>query len=46
VLTLGCNIAADGKRPLAKVGDVIEISAPGLPGLGKLTNTLVAEELA
>ena len=44
VLTLGCDIAADGKRPLAKVGDVIEISAPGLPGLGTLTNTLVAEE--
>ena len=44
VLTLGCDIAADGQRPLAKVGDVIEISAPGLPGLGTLTNTLVAEE--
>ena len=45
VLTLGCDIAADGKRPLAKVGDVIEISAPGLPGLGKLTNALVKEEV-
>lgn len=45
VLTLGCDIATDGKRPLAKVGDVIEISAPGLPGLGKLTNTLVNEEV-
>lgn len=43
VLSLGCDIAADGKRPLAQVGDVIEISAPGLPGLGKLTNTLIAE---
>jgi 5-oxopent-3-ene-1,2,5-tricarboxylate decarboxylase/2-hydroxyhepta-2,4-diene-1,7-dioate isomerase len=46
VLTLGCDIAADGKRPLAQVGDVIEISAPGLPGLGKLTNTLIAEAQA
>ena len=45
VLTLGCDIATDGKRPLAKVGDVIEISAPGLPGLGKLTNTLENEEV-
>ncbi|MBI2768317.1 MAG: fumarylacetoacetate hydrolase family protein [Burkholderiales bacterium] len=36
VLMLGC----DANRPLAKVGDVIEISAPGL---GTLTNTLVAE---
>ena len=46
VLTLGCDIAADGKRPLAQTGDVIEISAPGLPGLGTLTNTLVAETQA
>ncbi|MDP3672966.1 MAG: fumarylacetoacetate hydrolase family protein [Telluria sp.] len=36
VLMLGCDVG----RPLAKVGDRIEISAPGL---GKLTNTLVAE---
>jgi 5-oxopent-3-ene-1,2,5-tricarboxylate decarboxylase / 2-hydroxyhepta-2,4-diene-1,7-dioate isomerase len=43
VLTLGCDIAPEGTRPLAKVGDLIEISAPGLPGLGKLSNTLVAE---
>ncbi|MEY2952339.1 MAG: hypothetical protein RLZZ401_426 [Pseudomonadota bacterium] len=43
VLSLGCDVAADGKRPRALVGDVIEISAPCLPGLGKLTNTLVAE---
>lgn len=46
VLMLGCDIAADGKRPLAQVGDVIEISAPGLPGLGTLTNRLVAEVAA
>lgn len=35
-LMLGCELG----RPLAKVGDRIEISAPGL---GTLTNTLVAE---
>lgn len=35
-LMLGCDLG----RPLAKVGDRIEISAPGL---GTLTNTLVAE---
>ena len=39
-LMLGCDILAQGGRPLAKVGDVIELSAPGF---GKLTNTLVAE---
>lgn len=36
VLMLGCDVG----RPLARAGDSIEISAPGL---GKLTNTLVAE---
>ncbi len=35
-LMLGCDLG----RPLAKVGDRIEISSPGL---GTLTNTLVAE---
>jgi 5-oxopent-3-ene-1,2,5-tricarboxylate decarboxylase/2-hydroxyhepta-2,4-diene-1,7-dioate isomerase len=35
-LMLGCDLG----RPLAKVGDRIEISAPGF---GTLTNTLVAE---
>lgn len=39
-LMLGCDILAQGGRPLAKVGDVIELSAPGF---GKLTNLLVAE---
>lgn len=39
-LMLGCDILKEGGRPLAKVGDRIEISAPGL---GTLTNTLVAE---
>lgn len=36
VLMLGC----DAGRPLAKPGDRVELSAPGL---GRLTNTLVAE---
>jgi 5-oxopent-3-ene-1,2,5-tricarboxylate decarboxylase/2-hydroxyhepta-2,4-diene-1,7-dioate isomerase len=35
-LMLGCDVG----RPLARVGDRIEISAPGL---GSLSNTLVAE---
>ena len=39
-LMLGCDILPEGRRPLAKVGDRIEISAPGF---GTLTNTLVAE---
>ena len=39
-LMLGCDILAQGGRPLAEVGDVIELSAAGF---GKLTNTLVAE---
>ena len=39
VLMLGC----DAGRPLAKVGDRIDISAPGLPALGALSHTLVAE---
>ena len=42
-LMLGCDIGADGRRPLAKVGDRIEISAPGF---GTLTNTLVSEASA
>ena len=39
VLMLGC----DAGRPLAAVGDHIEIHAPGLPAFGTLSNTLVAE---
>lgn len=39
-LMLGCDILPQGGRPLAQIGDRIEISAPGL---GTLTNTLVAE---
>ncbi len=36
VLMLGCGAG----RPLAQVGDHIEISAPGLPAFGTLANTL------
>ncbi len=43
VLMLGCDCLADGKRPLAKVDDVIAISSPSHPALGTLSNTLVAE---
>lgn len=39
-LMLGCDILPQGGRPMAKVGDVIAISAAGF---GTLTNTLVAE---
>lgn len=42
-LMLGCDVLQDGKRPLASVGDRIEISAAGL---GTLTQTLVAEVAA
>ena len=41
VLMLGC----DAGRPLAKAGDRIDISAPGLPGFGTLSQTLVAAVL-
>ena len=41
-LMLGCDVLNEGGRPLAKVGDVIEISSTGL---GTLTNTLVAESV-
>ena len=43
VLMLGCDCLADGKRPVAKVGDVITISSTSHPALGTLSNTLVAE---
>ena len=45
VLMLGCDCLANGKRPLAKVGDVIIISSSSHPELGTLSNTLVAEAL-
>ena len=40
-LMLGCDIIEGGKRPLAKVGDLIVLSAEGM---GSLTNLLVAEQ--
>ena len=43
VLMLGCDCLLSGGRPLAKVGDRIDISAPGLPAFGTLSHTLVAE---
>jgi 5-oxopent-3-ene-1,2,5-tricarboxylate decarboxylase / 2-hydroxyhepta-2,4-diene-1,7-dioate isomerase len=43
ILMLGCDCLSTGKRPLAKVGDVITISAPSHPALGTLSNTLAAE---
>lgn len=43
VLMLGCDCLPGGGRPLAAVGDVIQISAPSHPALGVLTNTLAAE---
>lgn len=43
VLMLGCDCLPGGGRPLAQVGDVIQISSPSHPALGTLTNTLVAE---
>jgi 5-oxopent-3-ene-1,2,5-tricarboxylate decarboxylase / 2-hydroxyhepta-2,4-diene-1,7-dioate isomerase len=42
-LMLGCDCLSNGKRPLAKVGDVITISSPSHPALGTLNNTLAAE---
>ena len=41
-LMLGCDVLPQGGRPLARVGDRIEISAPGF---GTLTNTLVVQAL-
>ena len=43
VLMLGCDCLPGGGRPLAKIGDRIDLSAPGLPAFGTLSNTLVAE---
>jgi 5-oxopent-3-ene-1,2,5-tricarboxylate decarboxylase / 2-hydroxyhepta-2,4-diene-1,7-dioate isomerase len=45
VLMLGCDCLPDGKRPLAKVGDLIAISSLRHPALGILSNTLMPEEL-
>ena len=43
VLMLGLDCLPGGGRPVAKVGDLIEISSPSMPALGKLSNTLIAE---
>jgi 5-oxopent-3-ene-1,2,5-tricarboxylate decarboxylase / 2-hydroxyhepta-2,4-diene-1,7-dioate isomerase len=45
VLMLGCDCLPSGKRPLAKVGDVIALSSPSHPALGTLSNTLVSEDI-
>ncbi|OYU41736.1 MAG: hypothetical protein CFE44_28070 [Burkholderiales bacterium PBB4] len=42
LLMLGIDCLPGGGRPLATVGDRIDISAPGLPVLGTLSNSLVA----
>ena len=44
VLMLGCDCLPGGGRPLARVGDRIDVSVPGMPAFGTLSNTLVAEE--
>ncbi len=44
LLMLGCDCLPGGGRPLARVGDRIDISAPGLPVFGILSNTLVGEQ--
>ena len=43
VLMLGCDCLPGGGRPLAKIDDRVDISAPNLPVFGTLSNTLVAE---
>ena len=43
VLMLGCDCLPVGGRPLARAGDRIDISVPGMPAFGTLSNTLVAE---
>lgn len=47
VLMLGLDVLREGpragRRPLARAGDVVEVSCPGVPGLGVLRHTLVQE---
>jgi 5-oxopent-3-ene-1,2,5-tricarboxylate decarboxylase/2-hydroxyhepta-2,4-diene-1,7-dioate isomerase len=43
LLMLGSDCLPGGGRPLAKVGDRVDISAPNLPQFGTLSNTLVGE---
>jgi 5-oxopent-3-ene-1,2,5-tricarboxylate decarboxylase/2-hydroxyhepta-2,4-diene-1,7-dioate isomerase len=43
VLMLGSDCLPGGGRPLARVGDNIDISSPSHPALGHLSTTLVWE---
>ena len=43
VLMLGCDCLPGGGRPLARVGDRIDINVPGMPAFGTLSNTLIEE---
>ena len=43
VLMLGCDCLPGGGRPVARVGDRIDIRVQGMPAFGTLSNTLVAE---
>lgn len=42
VLMLGLDCLTSGGRPLAQVGDTVDIRSPGHPMLGVLSNSLVA----
>ena len=42
-LMLGLDCLPDGTRPLARVGDRVEVSSPTHPALGRLTHTLTGE---
>ena len=43
VLMLGLDCLPGGGRPLASVGDRVDVSSPSHPAFGVLTNTLVGE---
>ncbi len=43
LLMLGCDVLGDGNRPRARAGDLVEISAPGRPAFGSLSNNLMAQ---
>lgn len=43
VLMLGLDCLPDGTRPLARVGDRVDIASPTHAALGRLTNTLIQE---
>ncbi len=42
VLMLGCDVCADGKRPLARAGDVVELC---VPGFAPLVNRIVSSRM-